>query len=223
MGTDNLFHKRKARSARDLGRRKAQRESYARVLVVCEGEKTEPLYFDELKDYYGLSSADIKIHGDCGSAPNNIYDYARQKYREAKDAGDPFDHVFCVFDKDNHSSYGQTVNDIARAEPKGVYQAITSVPCFEYWLVLHFNYSTQPYSHLPGNSACSQVCKQVRDYILGYEKRYEGIFSHCFEQLEFAKNNAKRALQAAKQNSTDNPSTRVHELVEFLQNIKKYP
>jgi len=46
MGTDNLFHKRKAKKAVDLARRKALRAPYAKVLVVCEGEKTEPYYFN---------------------------------------------------------------------------------------------------------------------------------------------------------------------------------
>jgi hypothetical protein len=59
MGTDNLFHKRKARRASELTRRKTRRESYAKVLIVCEGEKTEPLYFNDLKDHYGLNSANI--------------------------------------------------------------------------------------------------------------------------------------------------------------------
>jgi hypothetical protein len=35
--------------------------------------------------------------------------------------------------------------------------------------------------------------------------------------------NAQRALQAAEENETDNPSTHVHELIEFLQNIKSNP
>jgi hypothetical protein len=40
------------------------------------------------------------------------------------------------------------------------------------------------------------------------------------EQLEFAKRNAARSFSAALANATDNPSTRVHELVEFLEDIK---
>lgn len=39
MGTDNLFHKRKAKSAKGLQRRAAKRDAYAKVLIVCEGEK----------------------------------------------------------------------------------------------------------------------------------------------------------------------------------------
>lgn len=51
MGTDNLFHKRKAKKAGDLARRKARRAPYAKELIVCEGEKTEPYYFKSLKDH----------------------------------------------------------------------------------------------------------------------------------------------------------------------------
>lgn len=35
--------------------------------------------------------------------------------------------------------------------------------------------------------------------------------------------NATQVLQSAEQNHQDNPSTRVHELVAFLQHIKKTP
>jgi hypothetical protein len=47
MGSDNLFHKRKARQIESLRRKKARRASYETVLIVCEGEKTEPNYFKE--------------------------------------------------------------------------------------------------------------------------------------------------------------------------------
>lgn len=39
MGTDNLFHKRKAKNAKGLQRKATQRDSYAKILIVCEGEK----------------------------------------------------------------------------------------------------------------------------------------------------------------------------------------
>ena len=44
MGSDNLYHKRKAKKAKDLARRKSKRAPYDKVLIVCEGEKTEPNY-----------------------------------------------------------------------------------------------------------------------------------------------------------------------------------
>jgi hypothetical protein len=221
MGTDNLFHKRKARQANALRRRRASREPYAKVLIVCEGEKTEPNYFHGLKEYYRLSSANVEIGGNIGSAPSNLYDYARQRYREEKDNGDPYDHVYCVFDRDTHDSYLQTVQDIAHSKPKDVFQAITSIPCFEYWLLLHFEYSTKPYNPLPGYSACHQVFDDLKKFMLDYAKGQDEIFMKLQPQLEFAKANAERALKTANCNSTDNPSTRVHELVDFLQHLKE--
>ena len=45
MGSDDLFHKRKAKQTRDLKRKKDKRAPYDKVLIVCEGGKTEPNYF----------------------------------------------------------------------------------------------------------------------------------------------------------------------------------
>ena len=47
------------------------------------------------------------------------------------------------------------------------------------------------------------------------------LFSELLPKLEDAKENAKKANQAAEAGNTDNPTTRVHELVDYLQNIKK--
>ena len=52
MGCDDLFKKRKAKKLKDHQRKVAIREPYDRVLIVCEGEKTEPSYFMELREYY---------------------------------------------------------------------------------------------------------------------------------------------------------------------------
>lgn len=220
MGTDNLFHKRKAKSAKGLQRRDARREAYAKVLIVCEGEKTEPHYFQGLRNHYGLNTANIEVCGECGSDPNSVLQFAKQRYREEKDAGDAFDRVYCVFDKDAHANYNQALNAIATATPRGTFVAINSVPCFEYWLLLHYVFSTRPYLALPGNSAGNQVLSELKGYLPGYEKGANNIFAMLLDQLEFAKNNAVRSLREAGANGTDNPTTRVHELVSFLQAIK---
>ena len=220
MGTDNLFHKRKAKKAADLARRKSRRAPYAKVLIVCEGEKTEPNYFNSLKDHYGLNSANIEVCGECGSDPASIVEFAKGRYREEKRAGDSFDKVYCVFDKDTHASYGRAIDQIKRATPKDTFVAITSVPCFEYWLLLHFFYTTKPYEPMPANSAGNQVLKDLKEFMPDYEKGANDVFLNLLDQLELAKNNAVRALDAANSGYTDNPTTHVHELVEFLQHIK---
>jgi hypothetical protein len=124
-----------------------------------------------------------------------------------------------VIDKDRHPSYTQALDVITRAQPKATFPAVTSVPCFEYWLLLHFIYTDQPF-HVTGNSSiCTMVTKELRQYWPEYEKGSFGVFGRLLGELEFAKANAKHGLRAAESNYTDNPSTRIHELVEYLQKL----
>ena len=219
MGSDDLFNKRKRRS-RSLKRRKPTREPYAKVLIVCEGEKTEPNYFNGLRDHYKLNSTNVEITGESASSPAGILKYAQQRYRKEKDAGDPFDKVFCVFDKDSHQTYEQVLQAIGNVTPKAVFHAITSVPCFEFWLLLHFKYTTKPYYGERTNSPCQQVLDDLKKYLPKYTKGAGNIFGELQKRLKFAKDNATRSLESACSTKTDNPSTKVHELVDFLQNIK---
>jgi hypothetical protein len=221
LGTDNLFHKRKAKSVNALQRRAARREAYAKILIVCEGEKTEPYYFEAARAHYRLNSVNVEVRGDCDNHPQGLVNFAKQRFREEQDAGDAFDKVFCVFDQDGHPSYAAAVQALNAATPKSTYVAITSVPCFEYWLLLHFMYSTRPYTDLPGNSSGHQVLRELETVFPVYQKGQRAVFGQLIGQLEFAINNAERALRECERNGTDNPSTRVHELIKFIRNIKQ--
>ena len=216
MGSDDLFHKRKRRAS-ELQRRKPNRQRYKKVLIVCEGEKTEPNYFNALKDRYQLNS--VTISGESGSSPASVLKYAKQRYRESKEAGDAFDKVFCVFDQDQHETYASTLQAIRKAKPKGVFQAIPSVPCFEYWLLLHFTYTTKPYD---SETPCTQVLHDLKSYMGNYAKRVpQSVFRNLLGSLDTAKANAALSLKAADNTDTNNPSTKVHELVDELQEIKQ--
>ena len=92
MGTVNLFHKRKGRKAELLRRRRAMKAPYDVILIVCEGEKTEPNYFTELKKALRLSNANVRICGR-GSDPLSVVDFAIETFRQEQE----FDRVYCVF------------------------------------------------------------------------------------------------------------------------------
>jgi len=220
MGTDNLFHKRKAKQSRDLERQKARRAPYAKVLVVCEGSKTEPLYFSELKDHYEINSANIMVDGSGGSSPISVVKYGKKLYDREKSRGDPFDRVYCVIDRDTHASYQSALDRIAVIKPPNTFYAINSVPCFEYWLLLHYTYMTAPFIANGGTSAADAVIQRLCGYIPAYTKASRGVFNQLLEILPTAKIHAARSMLEAQRTGTDNPTTRVHELVDFLQNIK---
>lgn len=223
MGTDNLFHRRKAKSFKSLQRKKACREPYQRLLIVCEGEKTEPYYFKNAREFYALNTVNVEVRGDCGSAPKSVAEFAKERFKEEKEKGDPFDKVFCVFDKDGHESYAEALKILRVAEPKNTFRAINSVPCFEYWLLLHFVYSTKPYISRPRKSAGAQVESELKDpaYLPQYKKGMKQLFSKLSDKLEFAIQNAERVSRECERSDTDNPSTRVHELVKLLKTLKQ--
>lgn len=221
-GGDKLFQKRKAKQAKDLKRRQAKRAPYEKVLIVCEGEKTEPNYFRELRDHNRLNTANVVVSGDCASAPIRVVEEAKRLYREAQRKGDSYDRVYCVFDKDTHDTYERALDTIRSATPKGVFYAITSVPCFEFWLLLHFVYTTQPfYGIAGGKSAGEQVVDELNNYIPGYAKGDEGYFDALIEGLPRAIQNSRRVREEGQRIGTDNPSTLVHELVEYLQELEE--
>jgi hypothetical protein len=49
------------RQAAQLQRKKANRASHDRILIVSEGSKTEPLYFDEIRQYFRLHTANVQV------------------------------------------------------------------------------------------------------------------------------------------------------------------
>ncbi|WP_018014896.1 RloB family protein [Teredinibacter turnerae] len=220
MGTEDLFHKRKAKKASVLERRAAKRAPYEKVLIVCEGEKTEPNYFNEAIQCYRLNTANVEIDGSCGSSPISVFNRAKQLWEAEEKKGDPYDRIYCVFDRDSHDTYEQAISRISSKEHKNVFYAATSVPCFEYWLLLHFSFTTKPYAATGKLSIADTVIKELEQFYPEYTKGREKVFSDLLPNIEFAKNNAERALKQSLENHTDNPSTHIHELIGYLQNLK---
>ena len=114
--SDQLFHKRKARKVASHKRKQARKSPYDMVLIVCEGKKTEPDYFRALIDDLQLNTANIKIAKNTdGSSPRNVVNFAIREYKKDKE----YDHVYCVFDKDQHSSYAESLDIIRREKKRG--------------------------------------------------------------------------------------------------------
>ena len=214
MGSEDLFKKRKARKLKDQQRRIGFCKSYDRVLIVCEGEQTEPLYFEGFKHEYDLSSANVVVtDASKGSDPVSIIKHAEKLYKESQKENNAFDRVFCVFDKDQHGNYDAAVRMLSKASSK--FKAITSVPCFEYWFLLHFEYTTKSFP------SASAVISELKKHIPAYSKNNMRIFDTLKSRLQTAVQNAEKANESAKKAGTDNPSTKVVDLVNYLLNLKK--
>ena len=219
MGSEDLFHKRKAKGIKNLARKRSQRDAYDKVLIVCEGEKTEPLYFKDARNHHKLNTLNIQVEG-IGKDPLTLVEHAKALYKAEERLGDPYDKVFCVFDKDQHTTYEQALMLVKNIGVKGEWLAVTSVPCFEYWLLLHFNYSAQPFYPVPNLSASQAAVKKLKEHLPSYEKGDTGLYSKLLDQVETAIGCAKTIAAEAQRNKTDNTSTKMHEVIEYIRKIK---
>jgi len=108
MGRDNAP---KERQHKQLERkRQRHRARCDRILIVSEGSKTEPLYFDEIRIDSRLPVTNVTVSpGELGTEPIRVVQYAQYLF----EAGDlhkgieprAFEHVYTVFDRDDHQTY----------------------------------------------------------------------------------------------------------------------
>jgi len=195
-------------STHQLHRRKPYREPRKRFLVVCGGSVTEPSYFEGVKQK--VRDRLIKLDVVAGTrAPGDIVTKAIRLNNEANaradDDFDRFDAVWCVFDKDQFDI--RPAMQAARAN--GVSTAISN-PCFELWLLLHFQ-------EQEANISATQARRLCQRYLRDYDKRVD--IDHIWELLRFAMERAEAldALHSRNGNPGANPSTNVHELMSQIE------
>jgi hypothetical protein len=182
-----------------------QREAYDSVLIVCEGGKCEPSYLTRLRDVHRLSNANIRITPANGTDPLSVVAFAKKEYNPEK-----FDRVYCVFDRDEHPSFDAALDEISKQEK---FYAIISWPCFEFWVLLHFRYSAAPIHR-------AKALKDVIRCYPTYSKGSKSVFDDLSPRLQAAITHAKRLVVENNKNGSTNPATRMHELVEYLINLK---
>src|SRR5262245_59023932 len=90
------------RAAGKLARKRGKRPPYSRILIVCEGKKTEPQYFEEICIQNRVPSAHVTVlHSQLGTQPRQVVDFAEAKFNESK----AYEQVYAVFDRDQHATY----------------------------------------------------------------------------------------------------------------------
>lgn len=221
MGSEDLFKKRKARHNAEFKRTSKARSQMKKILIICEGEKTEPTYFADFVKHCRISTASIiEITGECGSSPLSVLTSAKEKYAAEKKKGDPYDKVYCVFDRDAHPGYQSALTQIQEMNPKGVFEAITSVPCFEYWLVLHFGCCRKAFSPKGSKSEGAQMLSELKKFMPDYEKKAFGVFNRLQDRLHKAIDNCRTVEKASIQDGSTNPTTKVGSLVTDLMKVR---
>ncbi|MDD9983578.1 MAG: RloB family protein [Gammaproteobacteria bacterium] len=203
------------RPRNQIARQSPRREPYDRVLIVCEGKRTEPLYFRETANRYRLSTANIVVTSH-GPDPRTLVREAKKLRSIELRNGEKYDKVYCVFDRDAHVTFDQACDE---AKASGI-ELARSWPCFEFWLRLHFGFSRRPYERSGNRSAAQNCVEELRRLLPGYAKGAPDLFHRLEDRLERTKVDAARTLTDAKATGEFNPSTEVHDLIDYLQSLK---
>lgn len=193
---------------RELSRRTGTRPPRRRILIVCEGEQTEMLYFRALKRDFRLTAASIDIVSSRLDPEAIVREAARK--REA----DRFDEAWCVFDVEFAPDNVRFPFAVDLAEREGISLAASN-PAFEFWLLLHFVYTTR------GFSDNDDLLRALRVNYSQYAKNqscYEDLKPHQKQAIDHAKQVVVEQKRFALAEPFPQPSTSVHILVEYLSN-----
>jgi hypothetical protein len=208
----------RAKSGHALRRKAPKRPPYSRILIVCEGAKTEVNYFEEIRQEARLPTVNVRvIHSPLGTEPRQIVEGAEAEFLKSKG----FEKVYVVFDRDQHLTYA---NAIAMAEARNgklkndekkpvSFEAIVSVPCFELWLLLHFISITAPMHR-------RVALAQLQEHFTGYEKGKCGTYAATSANLAVATQRATALTQRFSRLPGTDAYTDVHILVDTLRTLK---
>lgn len=223
MGSDDL-HKKRVRGRKV--RKEAVRDLIPyRILIVCEGEKTEPGYFKTLKDLLevkfrdlvDLKKVNLKELIEIDGSGKNTKSLVRHTLRLKAQASIPFGHVWCVFDKDSFTNE-QFNSAIINAEKEDI-EVAWSNEAIELWFLLHFEYISTGITRYQYIDKLNYIFKSIG---LGkYEKNMDGIYNILKEygSQDFAIGNAKRLLKDGFNYADMKPATIVYKLIELLEGL----
>lgn len=189
-----------------------------KFVLISEGKNTEPEYFAAVKRHYSGALIDFIFLKGAG-VPKKITETAMSESlkrglskgsRKKKDSYELNDQVWAVFDRDTHPEFNQPIQ---KCKGNGIGVAYSN-PCFELWLILHFENFEKPDDHHAVQKHLETLCS---DYDRKKSKTTDcGVL---MDKLEDAEQRAEKQLKNRKKEGAPfgPPSTTVFELTRAIR------
>lgn len=198
---------------------------HCRVLIVCEGEQTEPNYFASFSMMKNASNLVYEVTNAGGRISTiQVVTKAMELRDKAIRNGNPYDAVWAVFDKDNFPD-ADFDSAIAKARTNNIGCAWSN-EAFELWYVYHFDNRITPMSRRDyQNTITKRICAAGKK---GF--KYKKNDPDMRKILAECGGNEKQAIIfSAKQEEAfpdtkyhaHNPCTTVYQLVRLLRGEDK--
>lgn len=219
MGTDDFFKKRKAKLQER--KRESRTPKPNSFLIVSEGKKTEPLYFDGIANYinkkYGkgidVEKPLITPKGE-GKCTVSLVEAAAEIVALSPIV---YNQVWIVFDKDDFKDFDIAI-DLAKKYGFGVAWSNQS---FEYWIYLHFYFSDSALHRDDWVEKLDKILKENNINPNGYHKNDPNVFEFVREygSIKTAVESARRIHNRYADTipSKCDPCTTVYKLILELK------
>ena len=201
---------------------KSRKQAPANYLIVCEGKKTEPNYFNGLKkqinEKYG-NKVDVLIPEiEIKGTGKNTTDLVKYTQKFVNYSSKVYGQVWVVFDKDDYSD-----EQFNSAIENCYYNVAWSNPNFELWLLAHFKRISR---YISKDDILKELNKEFQNNGLGsYKKNDANIFEKITKdgKLYTAIKNCEymEDLNKNRQASEKNPMTKVYKIVDGLKEYLK--
>lgn len=200
---------------------KSKRKFY---LIVCEGEKTEPNYFESLKATLPrgvLELTNIDIDGTGKNTLSIIEETKKLRKKYEEKYLRTIDKSWAVFDRDSFpdENFDNAINKGENSKPK-INCAWTN-EAFELWYLLHFSYYNTGISREQYQEKLErEINKASGRTDFKYEKNSKKMFEILdkFGSQDSATRNAERLERTYldRRFASHNPCTKVHHLIKEL-------
>ena len=177
------------------------------VAIVCEGKVTERVYFEGIRRDLRLPTTRLKVTG-IGSDPLHVVN-------AANDLAGAFDQVWAVFDVEAPKPHTRLNAALERAGSLNVRCAVSN-PCFEFWLLLHF----QDWTAYLDNAGAREKIKKCPCQYSDKDFDFASTWLTHQKAIDRAVKLHKRQITNHPDNVIErNPWTSVHDLVNVLLNL----
>ncbi len=226
---DNALKKRLAR--KEQKRREAIRAIRQHILIVCEGEKTEPLYFEGFRADLPkgvLDTCRIEIEGQGKNTLSLIEAIIGIRAKREKETGRPFDQTWAVFDRDSFPNEHFNNAIFKARDVKPDIRCAWSNEAFELWYLLHFSYYQDAMSRTDYQARIERELSQRMGQAYTYRKNDPDMYAYLQKY-----GNPEQAMVWAKtlhlrftgkeDFANHNPCTLVYALISVLNELRDNP
>jgi|APTNR8051073442_1049403.scaffolds.fasta_scaffold02767_9 hypothetical protein len=219
-------HLKKRLEREERKRKVGIRQQRQYFLIVCEGEKTEPLYFEAFKADLpkgALQNTTLEIEGEGKNTLSLIQEVQKIIERRERASGRQYDQVWAVFDRDSFKAehFNNAIFKARDATPE-IFCAWSN-EAFELWYLLHFEFYQDAASRHDYQARLEQAISQRTGKPFQYRKNDPGMYA----LLKKHGNTRQAKLWAIElenrhegENFADhNPCTKVYKLVQALNDL----